>query len=115
MSSIVGRAKDLIISGGFNVYPIEIEAEIDALDGVAESAVIGLPHPDFGEGVTAVVVHERRSAPFRGSGSAPRCTIVWRATNCPSACSSSKRLPRNAMGKVQKNALRERYKGLYDK
>ena len=53
---IVGRAKDLIISGGFNVYPIEIEAEIDALEGVAESAVIGLPHPDFGEGVTAVVV-----------------------------------------------------------
>src|SRR5690242_1514644 len=53
---IVGRAKDLIITGGFNVYPIEVETEIDGLPGVVESAVIGCPHPDFGEGVTAVVV-----------------------------------------------------------
>ena len=53
---IVGRAKDLVISGGFNVYPKEVETEIDAIDGVLESAVIGLPHPDFGEGVTAVIV-----------------------------------------------------------
>ncbi len=53
---IVGRAKDLVISGGFNVYPKEVESEIDAIEGVLESAVIGLPHPDFGEGVTAVVV-----------------------------------------------------------
>ncbi len=54
--SILGRSKDLVISGGFNVYPKEVEAEIDALPGVLETAVIGLPHPDFGEGVTAVVV-----------------------------------------------------------
>ena len=59
---IVGRAKDLIISGGFNVYPKEIESEIDAIAGVVESAVIGLPHPDFGEGVTAIVVLARRRA-----------------------------------------------------
>ena len=60
---IVGRAKDLIISGGYNVYPVEVETELDALPGVAESAVIGVPHPDFGEGVTAVVVpRARRSA-----------------------------------------------------
>ena len=55
---IVGRGKDLVISGGFNVYPKEIESEIDALPGVMESAVIGVPHPDFGEGVTAVVVRQ---------------------------------------------------------
>ncbi|TIP52384.1 MAG: malonyl-CoA synthase, partial [Mesorhizobium sp.] len=59
---IVGRGKDLIISGGYNVYPKEIESEIDALEGVAESAVIGLAHPDFGEGVTAVVVRKPGSA-----------------------------------------------------
>ena len=63
---IVGRAKDLIISGGFNVYPKEIEGEIDAIPGVVESAVIGLPHPDFGEGVTAIVVRGKRRRARRG-------------------------------------------------
>ena len=63
---IVGRAKDLIISGGFNVYPKEIESEIDAIDGVVESAVIGVPHPDFGEGVTAVVVARAERGSRRG-------------------------------------------------
>jgi malonyl-CoA/methylmalonyl-CoA synthetase len=111
---IVGRAKDLIISGGFNVYPVEIEAEIDALDGVTESAVIGLPHPDFGEGVTAVIVTtpgailsepavlgalEQRLARYK----LPKRVLFTGA------------LPRNAMGKVQKKALRDELAGLYDR
>ena len=105
---IVGRAKDLIISGGFNVYPKEIELEIDAHEGVAESAVIGLPHRDFGEAVTAVVV--------RGSGShvdeaAIKATLGDKMAKFkqPKKVFFVDSLPRNAMGKVQKNALRERY------
>ena len=83
---IVGRAKDLIITGGFNVYPVEIEAEIDALPGVVESAVIGCPHPDFGEGVTAVVVPQAgRQARREGDHCAS-----WKAgspsSSCPNAC-----------------------------
>ena len=62
---IVGRGKDLVISGGYNIYPKEVEGEIDQLDGVVESAVIGVPHPDFGEGVTAVVVSQARRRPGR--------------------------------------------------
>jgi malonyl-CoA/methylmalonyl-CoA synthetase len=80
---IVGRGKDLVISGGYNVYPKEIEAEIDALPGVVESAVIGLPHPDFGEGVTAVVV----AGPARRwtrNRSSPRWSTASPATSCPS-------------------------------
>jgi malonyl-CoA/methylmalonyl-CoA synthetase len=105
---IVGRAKDLIISGGFNVYPKEIELAIDELDGVKESAVIGLPHPDFGEGVAAVVVRE--------SGSSIGEEDILRAVQARLAkFKQPKRvffvddLPRNAMGKVQKNMLRESY------
>ena len=82
---IVGRAKDLIITGGFNVYPKEIESEIDALPGVVESAVIGCPHPDFGEGVTAV---DRLQA-GRGSerkGRDRRCSNSGSpSSNCPNA------------------------------
>ncbi len=62
---IVGRSKDLVITGGYNVYPKEVETEIDAIKGVAESAVIGCPHPDFGEGVTAVVVREKTGNDYR--------------------------------------------------
>jgi malonyl-CoA/methylmalonyl-CoA synthetase len=109
---IVGRAKDLIISGGFNVYPKEIESEIDAIDGVAESAVIGVAHPDFGEGVTAVVVAARGAA-------LDEAAIVKALEGRLARYKAPKRvvfveeLPRNAMGKVQKAALRETYKGLY--
>ena len=105
---IVGRDKDLIITGGLNVYPAEVEAAIEALPGVAECAVIGAPHPDFGEGVVAVVVGR------------PNAGIEERAILGPLAESlaSFKRpkrifladaLPRTARGTVQKNALRERY------
>ena len=88
---IVGRGKDLVITGGFNVYPKEVELEIDALPGVAESAVIGLPHPDFGEAVTAVVVGERASGAERGGDHRGASRPRWPATSCRSAWSSSRR------------------------
>ena len=108
---IVGRGKDLIISGGYNVYPKEIEGEIDALPGVVESAVIGLPHPDFGEGVTAVVV--------AGSDAPDEATVLKALEGrlarykCPKRVLFADALPRNAMGKVQKTILRDTHAGLY--
>ncbi len=109
---IVGRGKDLVITGGYNVYPIEVEAEIDALPGVIESAVIGVPHPDFGEGVTAVVVG-RRDAQL--DESAVRRALEQRLANfkLPKRVLFVDELPRNTMGKVQKNVLRETYRDLY--
>ncbi|MDR4307983.1 malonyl-CoA synthase [Chelatococcus sambhunathii] len=109
---IVGRGKDLVISGGYNVYPKEIEAEIDAMPGVHESAVIGVPHADFGEGVTAVVVREK-------GASIDEATVLAALSGRLAKFKQPKRvlfvdeLPRNTMGKVQKNALRERYADLY--
>ncbi|HKU17020.1 MAG TPA: malonyl-CoA synthase [Steroidobacteraceae bacterium] len=109
---IVGRAKDLIISGGYNVYPVEVETELDALAGVAESAVIGVPHPDFGEGVTAVVV-TRAGAEL--DESALRTALEQRLAKykLPKRIVFASELPRNAMGKVQKAELRNRYSDLY--
>jgi malonyl-CoA/methylmalonyl-CoA synthetase len=105
---LVGRAKDLIISGGLNVYPKEIEERIDALPGVVESAVIGVPDPDFGEAVAAVVVAK--------PGHAIEANDVTRALKgeiasfkIPKHVHVVDALPRNAMGKVQKNVLRERF------
>lgn len=105
---IVGRSKDMIISGGFNVYPKEIEAVIDEQDGVGESAVIGLPHPDFGEGVVAVVtaVSDGR---LDQEAVAAACRAKLAAYKVPKAIFVLDELPRNAMGKVQKNQLRERF------
>lgn len=109
--SIVGRGKDLIITGGFNVYPKEVESEIDNIEGVVESAVIGLPHPDFGEGVTAVVVCSGKSVLAKD--------IVKTLENRLAKFKLPKQvifvddLPRNAMGKVQKNVLRQTYADLY--
>lgn len=109
---IVGRGKDLVISGGYNIYPKEIEGEIDMIESVAESAVIGVPHPDFGEGVTAIVVRkpgtdldekaivsalQNRLARYKQ----PKCIIF------------AEDLPRNTMGKVQKNVLRQQFADLY--
>jgi malonyl-CoA/methylmalonyl-CoA synthetase len=105
---ISGRAKDLIISGGFNVYPKEIELVLDTLPGVVESAVIGAPHPDFGEAVVAVI-----------AGTGEEAAIIAAARERLAAFKSPKRvffvddLPRNAMGKVQKAALRQAYAAVF--
>jgi malonyl-CoA/methylmalonyl-CoA synthetase len=109
---IVGRAKDLVISGGYNVYPREVEAELDTLPGVLESAVFGVPHPDLGEGVTAAVVP-------RAGAVVSEAEIIGAARTRLAAYKVPKRvilldeLPRNALGKVQKNALRAVYAELY--
>jgi malonyl-CoA/methylmalonyl-CoA synthetase len=110
--AIVGRGKDLIISGGFNVYPKEVESELDALPGVAESAVIGVPHPDFGEGVTAVVVPRRPGGVDPASLAAALSGRLARY-KLPKQLILVDELPRNSMGKVQKNLLRERFRDLY--
>ena len=106
--TIVGRSKDLIISGGYNVYPKEIESFIDDLPGVVESAVIGVPHPDFGEAVVAVVV---RQSGVTMEPSAVIAALKGRIANfkVPKQVHVVDELPRNAMGKVQKNVLRDRY------
>jgi malonyl-CoA/methylmalonyl-CoA synthetase len=106
--SIVGRAKDLIISGGYNVYPREIELVLDAVPGVAESAVIGVPDPDFGEAVTAIVVAQKDARLDSAAViSAMKSTLA--NYKVPKAVHFIDDLPRNAMGKVQKALLRERY------
>jgi malonyl-CoA/methylmalonyl-CoA synthetase len=109
---ILGRGKDLVISGGFNVYPKEIESEIDAMPGVLESAVIGVPHADFGEGVTAVVVCH----PDAGVSE----TSILKGLDgrlakfkMPKRVFIVDELPRNTMGKVQKNVLRDMYEDIY--
>lgn len=111
---ILGRGKDLVISGGFNVYPKEIESEMDAMPGVIESAVIGVPHADFGEGVTAVLVCNK--------GADVTEAAVLKALDgrlakfkMPKRVFVVDELPRNTMGKVQKNVLRDTYKDLYAK
>jgi malonyl-CoA/methylmalonyl-CoA synthetase len=111
---IVGRGKDLIITGGFNVYPKEVETEIDLIPGVVESAVIGVPHPDLGEGVTAVIVPEQGRNIDEGTvlsaldGKLARFKLPKRVIVVPE-------LPRNTMGKVQKNVLRQEHEALYAK
>jgi malonyl-CoA/methylmalonyl-CoA synthetase len=109
---IVGRGKDLIITGGYNVYPKEIESEIDAIPGVIESAVIGVPHPDFGEGVTAVVVREKGA---KLDEKQILAVIEDRLAKfkLPKRVILVDDLPRNTMGKVQKNILRNTYGDLY--
>jgi malonyl-CoA/methylmalonyl-CoA synthetase len=109
---IVGRTKDLVISGGYNVYPKEVENELDALPEILESAVFGLPHPDFGEAVTAAVV-------AKPGALLSEAQIIHAVKSRLARYKVPKRvllvdeLPRNAMGKVQKNTLRERYGSLY--
>jgi malonyl-CoA/methylmalonyl-CoA synthetase len=111
--TISGRGKDLVISGGFNVYPKEVESELDAVAGVVESAVIGLPHPDLGEAVTGLVVMRT------GQAALDERTVINGLRGRLAAYKLPKRivvvaeLPRNAMGKVQKADLRKAYAGLY--
>ncbi len=110
--TIVGRSKDLIISGGFNVYPKEVEEVIDALPGVTESAVVGVAHPDFGEGVIAVVVAEAGAA-LSEPGIVAELKDKLARFKQPKHVFVVDALPRNAMGKVQKKELRERYAGVF--
>ena len=110
--TIVGRSKDLIISGGYNVYPAEIEGYINDLPGVAESALVGVPHPDFGEVGVAVVIAKP------GAALKPETIITALKSKLanfkiPKQCYVVAELPRNTMGKVQKNLLREQYKALF--
>jgi malonyl-CoA/methylmalonyl-CoA synthetase len=110
--TIVGRSKDLIISGGYNVYPTEIEGYLNEQPGVAESAVIGVPHPDFGEGVVAVVIAKTGAALDEAALiTALKGKIA--AFKVPKRVFVESELPRNAMGKVQKNLLRERHRGWF--
>ncbi|MDK9720304.1 MAG: malonyl-CoA synthase [Rhodospirillales bacterium] len=109
---IVGRAKDLVISGGFNVYPKEVENEIDALPGVLESAVFGVAHPDFGEGVTAAVV-PKTGTNWDEAALLDALKERLARFKLPKKLILIEELPRNAMGKVQKNLLRLRFKDLY--
>jgi malonyl-CoA/methylmalonyl-CoA synthetase len=110
--TIVGRSKDLIISGGYNVYPAEIEGYINEVPGVAESALVGVPHPDFGEVGVAVVTAKAGAAVDAGQIIA---ALKSKLANfkIPKQCFVVGELPRNTMGKVQKNLLREQYQGLF--
>jgi len=110
---ILGRDKDLIISGGFNVYPKEVESLIDELPGVTESAVVGLPHRDFGEGVTACVVTGKDSALTERDVLDALAAKLARFKH-PKRVIFIDALPRNTMGKVQKNLIREKFAKLYD-
>ena len=110
--TIVGRSRDLIITGGYNVYPAEVEAVLNEMPGIAESAVIGLPHPDFGEGVVAVVVARE------GQRLDPAALVAGLRSKIanfkvPKRVFIVPELPRNAMGKVQKKLLREQHRGLF--
>lgn len=113
--TLVGRAKDLIIAGGLNIYPKEIEEAIDAIPGVVESAVIGVPHPDLGEGVVAVVARAKGEAGQALTEAGVLAAIAGGLARFkqPRAVILVDELPRNAMGKVQKAALRSAHAGLF--
>ncbi len=110
--TIVGRSKDLIISGGYNVYPAEIEGYINEMKGVAESAVVGVPHPDFGEVGVAVVI-AKPGATVQPDAILADLKAQLANFKIPKKCFVVSELPRNTMGKVQKNLLREQYKTLF--
>jgi len=109
--TIVGRDKDLIISGGLNVYPKEVESLIDEIDGVLESAVIGVPHRDFGEAVVAIVV--RNSEALTAETISQTLTPRLAKFKQPKSILFADALPRNTMGKVQKAELRKTHSGLF--
>jgi malonyl-CoA/methylmalonyl-CoA synthetase len=109
--SIIGRSKDLIITGGLNVYPKEIEEVIDAMPGVVETAVVGVPHPDFGEAVIAAVVRQdnEQGAQLSEAGIISTLKGVLANFKVPKRVHFVNDLPRNTMGKIQKKVLREKY------
>ncbi len=111
--TIVGRSKDLIISGGYNVYPAEVEGYIHEMQGVAESAVVGVPHPDFGEVGVAVVI-AKSGAAVQPDAIIAELKAKLANFKIPKKCFVVTELPRNTMSKVQKNLLRDQYKGLFN-
>ena len=110
--TIVGRSKDLIISGGYNVYPAEIEGYINDMPGVAESAVVGVQHPDFGEVGVAVVI-AKSGVILNGDNIIADLKSQLANFKIPKRCFVVTELPRNTMSKVQKNLLRDQYKDLF--
>ena len=110
--TLVGRSKDLVISGGLNIYPKEIESVLDQQPGILESAVFGVPHPDFGEGLVAAVVPEE-GADLNTDALLTACREKLAAYKSPKSIILLNELPRNSMGKVQKNRLREQHAGLF--
>ncbi|PZQ66783.1 MAG: malonyl-CoA synthase, partial [Variovorax paradoxus] len=110
--TIVGRSKDLIISGGYNVYPAEIEGYINEMPGVAESAVVGVPHADFGEVGVAIVI-AKAGASLDADGIVAELKARLANFKIPKRCFVVPELPRNTMGKVQKALLRDQYKALF--
>ncbi|HMA07850.1 MAG TPA: malonyl-CoA synthase [Ramlibacter sp.] len=110
--TIVGRSKDLIISGGYNVYPAEVEGYINDMPGVAESALVGVPHPDFGEVGVAVVI-AKPGAQLDGEAIVAGLKAQLANFKIPKRCFVVEELPRNSMGKVQKNLLRDRHRQLF--
>jgi len=111
--AIVGRNKDMVISGGYNVYPKEIELLLDEIDGIRESAIIGLPHKDFGEAVTAVIIPEDIDHVPDEKTIIDQLKQKLANYKVPKKIIVLEQLPRNTMGKVQKNVLREKYAGLW--
>jgi malonyl-CoA/methylmalonyl-CoA synthetase len=111
---IVGRSKDLVITGGYNVYPAEVEGYLNELPGVAESAVIGVPHADFGEAVVAVVV-PRPHVLLDPLALVAALKGHIASFKVPKQVLLVSELPRNTMGKVQKNLLRTEYQALYER
>jgi malonyl-CoA/methylmalonyl-CoA synthetase len=111
--TIVGRAKDLIITGGFNVYPVEIEGEINALPGIGESAVVGVPHPDFGEGIIAIVTPAPGQSPPSEADIISSLSQRLAKFKLPKRVFVAEHLPRNAMGKVQKANLSAQYREIF--
>jgi malonyl-CoA/methylmalonyl-CoA synthetase len=110
--TLVGRSKDLVISGGLNIYPKEIESVLDLQPGILETAVFGIPHPDFGEGLVAAVVPED-GAVLDTDALLTACREKLAAYKSPKSIVLLNELPRNSMGKIQKNRLREQYAGLF--
>jgi len=111
--SIVGRNKDMVITGGYNVYPKEVELILDEAEGIKESAIIGLPHKDFGEAVTAIVVPDDINCPPDIDELKKSLKEQLASYKTPKKIIFVAQLPRNTMGKVQKNVLRENFKSLY--
>ena len=111
--NISGRNKDLIISGGLNIYPAEVEQVLESFPEISESALIGVPHPDFGEGVTAVITLSDKGTNPNEKDLRNRLRMQLASFKVPLKIKVKDDLPKNAMGKIQKNLLRKEFKHIY--